>query len=138
MQKKKAKPKTRHAIEEKRKYNRIKKQESRARQGQQKKRRIKEYDRKRHRKENVEVPRQVDVHKVDINRMSQPENEVCRKEPVDKFCSPEAKRQAVSRVKKVIPKAANKFADVVSGLISRASPSKKRALRKAGISSPKK
>ena len=44
----------------------------------------------------------------------------------------------MSRVKKVVPKAASKYAAVVSGLISHASPNKKRALERVGICSPKK
>lgn len=101
-----------------------KKKESRERCNVQKIRRIKEYDRKRKREEVLDDNKSVETGK---NEKSDGFKLKLN------FTSPSAERKAVSRAKSGMPEDSNKYASVVLGLIRRASPKKKEALKEKGI-----
>ncbi|XP_071122434.1 uncharacterized protein [Mytilus edulis] len=111
----KANIKTRREVANQREYWRKKKQDSRSRLHAQKKRRIKEYDRKR----KMESKK---VLNGDLTPTITDENESVR------IFTPEAERKAFSRAKKYIPKDPKRYAGIVSKLITKASPKKKAAL----------
>ena len=141
------KPTTRGGILELRTYNRIKQAECRARRGAQKKRRIKEYDRNRHQSDTPE-----DAVAVAFDKELENEEGLENVEGLEEtdgleevegcsfedYQTPAAKRKAISRVKFVSPRNPKRYASIVKGMISTASPRKKKALLELGIQSPKK
>lgn len=100
-----------------REYNTQKKRESRERLSNQKKRRVKEYDR------NRKVTNTMKVAATMEKKCSAPE----------KPFSPSAHRMASSGARGKMPKSPSKYAKVMLGLLKYASPKKKEAMKKIGI-----
>ncbi|XP_014676865.1 PREDICTED: uncharacterized protein LOC106816757 [Priapulus caudatus] len=116
--------KTRKQTEEKRKYNRDKKRESRSKMHSQKVRRVQEYDRNRKKPDS-------DDENVDENvdpSVEDEENNGCD------VMSPQAKRQAASRIRDACPNSRKKFATALAHVVSTLSPRKRKALGEAGLS----
>lgn len=116
---KKSKPMTRNERESKRKYWREKQRESRGIRHSQKLRRYKEKDRA-YRREKRSVNTQTDsVVTLDNDRSSVSSQSEW---------SDSAKRKAVSRSVKGLPKSPNKFAKAIEHIVKNATPNKQRAL----------
>jgi len=116
----KKKPKTRKEVIKRRQYWRLKKRESRAKQGPQKKRRIKETDRKR----KMNTPDTVDGKKMKMDKV----------ESSSPFKSDSSKRKAASRIRQAAPNNPQKFAAALQTLISNLSPRERKALEDVGVS----
>ncbi|XP_069117201.1 uncharacterized protein [Argopecten irradians] len=117
-----SRPKTRKEKEKKREYWKLKKRESRARQTAQKKRRVKECDRKRKTVDNSDVEPERKKRRIDVKG----------------FPSKTAEKKAIQRLKKSCPKSPTKMAKVFANVISSSTPLKKVALAEEGVVSPRK
>lgn len=94
---------------------------SRRKRNPQKRRRVKEYDRKRHAET---IP-------------DEPQTQVLREDTVDgPFKTPLGKRQALCRARRATPRNPLKYAETINGLINTASPRKRKAMVEIGLGSP--
>lgn len=109
---------TRAEYERKKDYNRDMKRRERANMSGQKRRRIREKDRTRKREKVAAKCK----HSPSLSTPSKPQP-----------YSSTARRKAISRIVSRMPSDASKYASIISGMISKATPSRKDALRAEGV-----
>lgn len=114
------KPKTRHAIQERREYNRKKKQEERAKQSYQKKMWNRKKDRERKQRKRAELSKSPKSTETSSPSASHVEE--------TGFTSKKTEWNTTSKVRKQLPQTPKKFAKVVTNLVENATPRKRKAI----------
>lgn len=128
---KKTKVLTRKEREKQRHYWREKQREHRSGRSTQKHRRVKEKDRLY--RQNCKSDNNQVSHDQQIKLLStEPTTEENLSTALETW-TPAARRKAISRINRKLPRCRNKFAEAVTAILAKTTPKKREALRKKGI-----